>query len=91
MTKATAVVCSGAIEKPYSGVPFVVLEDSGARVGQPRHLTCGRAFTVEIPDGDPGLAETWDVKTDAAGKVQSRHKNTECPYCGAFTYIVEGR
>lgn len=85
------VVCTGAIEHPDTGLPWLVPEDYGPRVGQARYPTCGRAFQVEIPDdGDPGLTHTWDVKTDARGDVVSRHRNVECPFCGAFTFIVEG-
>jgi hypothetical protein len=84
------VVCTGAIEHPDTGLPWIVPEEYGPRVGQPRYPTCGRPITVDIPDGDPGLSHTWDVKVDARGNVVSRHKNVECPQCGSFTFIVEG-
>jgi hypothetical protein len=43
------VVCTGAIEHPDTGLPWIVPEDYGPRVGEPRYPTCGRRSRWRSP------------------------------------------
>jgi len=75
----TSVKCTGKVQ-----------DIDGEPTRNPNRGGCGITFDVTIPDGDPGQPDTWDVKTDAAGKVIQRHKEVTCPDCGTLTYIVKG-
>lgn len=92
------VKCTGARELPpdwseatamTAFEPFVTV--NGTRItAEPLAKACGYMIDVTILDGDPGLPDTWDVKTDAEGRVIERHKDVKCPRCDTNTFIVEG-
>lgn len=73
------VVCTAAVE-----------DRDGRPVPSEIRRGCGLRFEVEILDGDPGLSETWDVKTNANGDVIYRTKEVTCPECGTGTFVVGG-
>lgn len=76
-TKPT-ITCNGARYEP-----------EGWDGPQPLPSGCGRTIEVNIPEGDPGLTETWDVTTDADGNVIDRHSDVICPFCGTITWVRE--
>lgn len=72
------VRCTGVFEGP-----------DGRPISHPNSTGCGRDFPVDIKEGSPDDADTWDVKTDDEGNVISRHKSLRCPTCGIETFLVE--
>lgn len=68
--------------EPFTKIAGTKVSTTGAPTA------CGRQVEVVVVDGDPGLRETWDVKTDGDGTVIERHTNIDCPDCGTSTFVA---